>query len=394
MQNVEERSAAHSAFSILHYSIAALSALFLVFHVPYLPASLEDLDSINFALGVRHFDVAEHQPHPPGYPLFILAAKGAHALIPSEANALAAVSIVAGALGVLAIAALFRGWDGLPPSREATADRRSLGGGGQTVPSDRSTAWTIAATALAVTCPLYWFTAARPLSDLTGLAAAVAVQALILGARTDRALVVASFCTALAAGIRSQVVWLTLPLLIVRACYGPLHHGGHRGHGGQSLSGQDFSSASPASSVVAMWRALAAYIAGVLVWAVPLVVLTGGPAGYCRALFNQGAGHLTAIQMLWTRPGVRTLAHAVYLPLLAPWAAWWIAAVVLVFAMLGAVVLLRRNRTALAVLIAAVGPYFGFDPPFHETVTSRDRPPPVVPSPSLAAPPPPAGAGA
>src|SRR2546427_11232405 len=135
MQNVEERSAAHSAFSILHYSIAALSALFLVFHVPYLPASLEDLDSINFALGVRHFDVAEHQPHPPGYPLFILAAKGAHAPIPSEAKALAAVSIVAGALGVLAIVALFPRWDGFPPSREATAAPPSLCGGGPTAPN-------------------------------------------------------------------------------------------------------------------------------------------------------------------------------------------------------------------------------------------------------------------
>jgi len=374
-----------SADSAVSALIVVLAIGFLAFHVPYLPVSLEDLDSINFALGVRHFDVAEHQPHPPGYPLFILAAKGAHALIPSEANALAAVSIVAGALGVLAIAALFRGWDGLPPSREATADRRSLGGGGQTVPSDRSTAWTIAATALAVTCPLYWFTAARPLSDLTGLAAAVAVQALILGARTDRALVVASFCAALAAGIRSQVVWLTLPLLIVRACYGPLHHGGHRGHGGQSLSGQDFSSASPASSVVAMWRALAAYIAGVLVWAVPLVVLTGGPAAYWRALFNQGAEDLTGIQMLWTRPSVRTLVDAFYYALIAPWAAWWIAAVVLVFAMLGAVVLLRRNRTALAVLIAAVGPYFVFDLLFQETFTSRYALPLVIPIAFLAA---------
>ena len=90
-----------------------LALVFLAFQLFYLPASLEDLDSINFALGVRHFDVAEHQPHPPGYPLFILAAKGAHALMGSEAHALAAVSVVAGALGVIAIAALFHAWDGL-----------------------------------------------------------------------------------------------------------------------------------------------------------------------------------------------------------------------------------------------------------------------------------------
>src|SRR5450759_5141375 len=51
-----------------------LAAAFLALHLPYLPASLDDVDSINFALGVRNFDVAHHQPHPPGYPLFILAA--------------------------------------------------------------------------------------------------------------------------------------------------------------------------------------------------------------------------------------------------------------------------------------------------------------------------------
>src|SRR4029077_7940703 len=95
--------------------VVILAVVFLAFHLPYLPPSLEDLDSINFALGVRHFDVAEHQPHPPGYPLFILIARGARLLIPSEASALAVVSIVAGTLGVFAIAALFRRleWDGL-----------------------------------------------------------------------------------------------------------------------------------------------------------------------------------------------------------------------------------------------------------------------------------------
>src|SRR4029077_10432262 len=131
---------------------------FLVFHLPYLPSSLEDLDSINFALGLRHFDVSRHQPHPPGYPLFILAGKAFHAVVPSEAKALALVEVFAGALGVIAIGRLFRRLD----------------------PEDGSLAWPLAATAVATTAPLYWFTAVRPLSDVSGLAAAVAVQAMTL----------------------------------------------------------------------------------------------------------------------------------------------------------------------------------------------------------------------
>jgi hypothetical protein len=55
----------------LRKAIAALAVVFLAAHLAFLPLSLEDVDSINFALGVADFDVAKHQPHPPGYPVFI-----------------------------------------------------------------------------------------------------------------------------------------------------------------------------------------------------------------------------------------------------------------------------------------------------------------------------------
>jgi len=365
-----------SADSAATSLVVLLAVVFLAFHLPYLPQSLEDLDSINFALGVRHFDVAEHQPHPPGYPLFILATRAVNVLIPSEGTALALVSIVAGTLGVLAIAALFRRleWDGprAVPYTKSEAGGSSMVAGDRLQPVPNERWWIVAATALAVASPLYWFTTARPLSDVTGLAAAVAVQALTLGARTDRELVAASFCAALAAGIRSQVVWLTVPLLIVRVLFGSLdrgtlHHGGHRGQ-----------------NVVEMLKIVAAYGAGIVAWFAPLVVLTGGPAAYWRALFNQGAEDLTNIQMLWTRPNVRTLIDALYYALVAPWAVWWIAAIVLALATIGVVVLLRRNPIALGALAAAFGPYFVFDVVFQETFTSRYALPLVIPAAFLA----------
>src|SRR5438093_7533370 len=162
-------------------SVALLAVVFLAFHLPYLPSSLEDLDSINFALGIRHFDVAQHQPHPPGYPVYILIAKGVHAVVPSEARALGLLSAVAGALGVLAIGLLFSRLD------RAASNR-----------------WTLAAVAVAMTSPLYWFTAVRPLSDMTGLAAALAAQAMTLAAGTRREFAVAAFSAGLATGLRSQ----------------------------------------------------------------------------------------------------------------------------------------------------------------------------------------------
>ena len=53
------------------FAPAAIAVVWFFAHLPFLAPSLEDIDSINFALGVRHFDVAAHQPHPPGYPVFI-----------------------------------------------------------------------------------------------------------------------------------------------------------------------------------------------------------------------------------------------------------------------------------------------------------------------------------
>src|SRR5258705_2799569 len=113
--------------------------MFLALHLPYLPKSLEDLDSINFALGVRQFDVAHHQPHPPGYPVYIALAKIVHAAVPDEARALALVSVAAGALGVLAVGALFVRLEHL----------------------NGSVGW-LPAVPLALTQPPYWFTAVRP----------------------------------------------------------------------------------------------------------------------------------------------------------------------------------------------------------------------------------------
>lgn len=36
---------------------------------------LDEIDSVNFAMGVRQFDIWQHQPQPPGYPLYIALGK-------------------------------------------------------------------------------------------------------------------------------------------------------------------------------------------------------------------------------------------------------------------------------------------------------------------------------
>ena len=158
---------------------------------------------------MRHFDVARHQPHPPGYPVYIALGKAVHAVVPSEAKALAIVSVGAGALGVFALVALFKRIDPQWP-------------GG----------WPATAALMTVTSPLYWFTAARPLSDVPGLAAAIAVQAFTLSATGGPRLVLAGALAGLATGLRSQAAWLTVPLLVFvalrRPASGRLRRGAER----------------------------------------------------------------------------------------------------------------------------------------------------------------------
>ena len=135
--------------------VLALAILSLAAHLAYLPPTLEDLDSVNFALGVRDFDVAHHQPHPPGYPAFIALGKiGTSVLamagVPApEVRGLAVWSAVAaGALPLVLFAFV----------RAITGDEIRAA----------------AAAGVTACCPLVWFTGVRPLSDMSGFAVAFA----------------------------------------------------------------------------------------------------------------------------------------------------------------------------------------------------------------------------
>ncbi|HEX7942574.1 MAG TPA: hypothetical protein VF488_12255, partial [Gemmatimonadaceae bacterium] len=313
---------------------AVLGALFLALHLPFLPLSLEDLDSINFALGVRDFDVSQHQPHPPGYPLFILAAKALHAVGLSELHALSLVGVLGGALGLLALMKLF-----------AVLDRERPEG---------PFVWL--ATLVVAVCPLFWFTAARPLSDMAGLAAALAVQALLLSASSAGAVAGGAFLAAFAAGIRSQVVWLTLPLVVLAVIR-----------------------LAPRVRMGSVPRVLLAYAAGGLAWAIPLVLVSGGPAAYLRVFYSQGAEDLTGVAMLATTPTVRQAVLAFQVHFIGPWGHWPLATVALVLAAAGFVVMALRDRRALLALVVAFGPYLVFDVLFQETITTRYALPLVVP---------------
>ena len=340
-------------------SLAALALVFALAHVPFLAASLEDIDSVNFALGVRDFNVAEHRPHPPGYPVYIALGKTATAIVgaltasaPSatEARALSMLSLVA---GLVAIAGLYGVFACLNTRTDAA-----------------STPWTtldlgaFAATAITVSCPLFWYLAVRPMSDLPGLAFAIVAQACLvlafwwqapapdgdrrLGpaptAASGRMIVIGALLAALSIGMRSQTAWLTVPLLVL-----VLFDRVGRGVAGAMIGGGIM------------------FVAGGLAWGIPLLVASGGLNAYLAALGTQAGEDFAAGEMLYLNPTPRNAAFALLRTFVHPWDSNALAAVMLVLAAAGLVQLLLHDRRALAATLALAVPYLFFHLVFQDT---------------------------
>jgi hypothetical protein len=333
----------------------ACALAFLLAHLPWLASSLEDVDSVNFALALDRFDVAAHRPHPPGYPVFValgkvarpLAAATLPAAAPVEAvgaRTLSLIGVIAGALLAFPLLQLFRMIE-----RHETRARLAL--------------------VLTLACPLTWFTAARPLSDTAGLLALLSAQALLLTAwqrqrgqaggtapaldrqgliESGRLIVAGALLSGIAVGVRSQTAWLTLPMLALVL--------GDR-------AGRDAAGALLGSMVT--------FSAGVLVWAVPLIWISGGPGSYLRALTAQAAEDLSGVDMLARNPTPQRLLSGLVDTFVEPWATWWIALPVIGFGLLGALALLRRSTAALLVFVAAFVPYAAFHLTLQETFTTR-----------------------
>lgn len=354
-------------------ALAALALIFALAHVPFLAPSLEDIDSVNFALGVRDFDVAAHRPHPPGYPVYIFLGKIATAIAgfgidaaPSvvEAKALAVLSLLAGLLAIACLYIVFSCCSEAPPSLRVGERLRALD----------ITAF--AATAIVASCPLFWYLAVRPMSDLPGLAVALAAQACLMvawwkqtpgpdgdrrlaapiTAASGRMIVIGAFLAALSIGLRSQTVWYTLPLLLL-----VLMDRIGRGVAGAMIGGGVM------------------FVVGGLAWGIPLLLASGGLNAYLAALGTQAGEDFAAGEMLYLNPNPRAAAFALMRTFIDPWDSTALAVAVLILAAAGVVQLLWRDRRSLAAILALIIPYLVFHLVFQDTSFIRYALPLVPP---------------
>ena len=153
------------------------------------PELLLEWDSANYHLAITQFDIFEHQPHPPGSPLFVLLLRMAAGMPGSEVTPFLIVNSLFTATTLLAVAALIR---------------RNVGPLG---------AW-LTALALA-TCPPFWYHGAASTAYVAECACSVLAALLGLSlARRQLPPAAALLLTGLLIGVRptGALVWTPVVL--------------------------------------------------------------------------------------------------------------------------------------------------------------------------------------
>ena len=79
----------------------AITIFSLIIHLIYRAPYLEDWDSVQFALGLHQYSVILHQPHPPGYPIYILFGKFIYLFTKSDIQSLTFLSALFGSLAII-----------------------------------------------------------------------------------------------------------------------------------------------------------------------------------------------------------------------------------------------------------------------------------------------------
>lgn len=209
--------------------------LFVIGMVTRLPFQSEFLyhwDSVNFALALERFDVRLHQPHPPGtFVFYVLLGRLFNSVLHDANASLVWISIISSGLAVALAFVLGRSW------------------------FDRWTGVVVAL--LTLTGPLVWFHSEVALSYMLEFWWVLLMVLLCSRALHGDVLAfgVASLCLGIAGGIRPNTPVFMFPLWAFVA----------------------LRRRSPLWQVAA---ALALMAIGVVMWAVPMVVMSGGPVAY------------------------------------------------------------------------------------------------------------------
>jgi 4-amino-4-deoxy-L-arabinose transferase-like glycosyltransferase len=212
----------------------ALGLLTAASRLPYRATLLTSWDAVQFALALRELDVVKHQPHPPGYILYVALARLAEAVTGDATAALTGLALAASGVTVVLVYRLAWGLYG------------------------RATA-VVAALGLAAS-PLFWAYGEVGLPYTTEAALATLVALTVWPMRQGRTAFAgwSALALGLAGGVRQSVLIVLFPLWL-------------------GVAWRGFRRPGP------VLRGLGVLALVTLAWLAPMIWLSGGPTRYLAA---------------------------------------------------------------------------------------------------------------
>ena len=221
------KSQYHMAWSILFILCVGSRLLTTIYYI-------EDLDSLRFALSMVDYDVAKFQPHFPAYPVFCFVAKSIYSVIGSYALTFSCIGGVSTFITIFFLCKL-AGLENTSPAGLFTI-------------------------VLLLVNPLLWLMSNRYMPDVMGVACLTASLYLNCANRDDsRRVGWGFFLAGILGGIRLSYLPMLIPALLISLRRRPLQR-------------------------------IAAALAGVIVWLLPLILLTGWDT-LVKAAQSQSQGH-------------------------------------------------------------------------------------------------------
>jgi len=298
----------------------ALTAALGLLYLACRSISLDDFDSISFALALRDLNLVKQQPQPPGFPVYVALGRLLLALRPDPRWALTTLSALSGAGAVAATFGL---------GHRLSEGKARVG---------------LAAALLVGLAPAFWLASEKALSDVPGLALTLAaILGLALAPQAPGAIAAVGLLAGLSLGCRPQNLLGLVPFGLYAL------HGLWRAR---------------------RWGRMGLYLAGgtlgVALWLVPLAAASGGWGSYlglvqvhgrhvwaADSLFGHGPLGATIVRARLMQFGTTFFGEVLGLPLGQQAAAGSLLALGAVsVAALVAAALMARPRRAVVLLLA------------------------------------------
>lgn len=222
--------------SLKHKEIILIALLFLVVYLLTLSCSFDEEDSIHLTMGIKHFDITDYRPHPPGYPVYIFLGKIFNFFTQDELLAMTILSALCGALSLLVFYFLI-----------FEMFNRKIA---------------LMSTLIIAVTPLFWLSSLKALTDIPGFFFTLLSMYFIyyfIKYKKINKLYLGSFISGISIGVRLQTGFVLVPLLIY-ACI-------------------------ISKKKKEILLTLFFFLLGILSWLIPIFI-TNGFKAYIRTMYN------------------------------------------------------------------------------------------------------------